>query len=70
MEPIKVEVTMPLSTIALCLIAGGTAVALASLTFAVVGLYAEVKRLREKFAQLPQAIRDWPSQVARQIVSD
>lgn len=47
MDRVTVELVVPLSTVALCMICAGTAIALAALTFAVVGLYAEVKRLKE-----------------------
>lgn len=71
MEPVAaIELVVPLSTSALCLIGGATAVALAALTVAVVGLFAEVKRMKENYALLPQAIREWPNRVAKQIVSD
>lgn len=47
MPTVTIELVVPISTTALCLIAAGTAVALATLTFAVVGLYCEVKRIKE-----------------------
>jgi hypothetical protein len=45
MYPISIEVTIPLSTTALCLIGLGTSFVLVALIVAVVGLYGEVRRI-------------------------
>jgi hypothetical protein len=50
MEHVAIELVVPLSTSALCLIGGATAAAIAALTVAVVGLFAEVKRLKEQLS--------------------